>query len=200
MKKIACLSALLLCSCVPLLVVGGGTVSSVAVRNRTGVSGSVSDNVIHANALNALAKANIAKSIDVSVKHSMVLLIGYVQNDETKRQAVSIASQIKGVKSVIDELKVGHDVTFEHSVVDTIITSRVKSSMVLDGNIHSFNFNITTYDGVVYILGTAENIYERDLVINIARSTSYVNKVIAYIDVANADTKEDKKSAKRRPS
>ena len=182
-KLLAIGCTVLLSGCVPALIcVGGGAVGSMAVRNRTGVSGSFNDNVVHANILNELSRASLFKGVEVSVKHSRVLLLGYVESKERKAQAIDIARNSRGVSEVIDELKIGHKETFEHSVIDSSITSRIKSAMLFDGNVHAFNFNITTYEGVVYILGSADNQLEKDIVVNIARTTSNVKKVISYIN------------------
>lgn len=174
-----------LTSCVPTLICVGGGLGTMAVRNRTGVSGSVSDNVIHGNVLSALSKVSLFKMIEVSVKHSRVILLGHVLSDEQKRKAIEVASQVRGVKEIIDEIKVGYKTTLEHSLMDTTITSRIKTAMMFDANVHCLNFNITTYNGIVYILGSAENNLERDVVVNIARTTSGVNKVISYVNILN---------------
>ncbi len=178
-----------LTSCVPVLVVGGGAISTVAMRNRNGVSGTVSDNVIHGNVLSILSRISLLKSIEVSVKHSRVLLIGYVENEEQKRIAVEEAAKARGVSEIIDELKIGHKETLERSATDTTITSRIKAAMLFDGNVHCLNFNITTYDGVVYLLGVAETQLENDIVVNVARTTSGVTKVVSYINVVANKTR-----------
>lgn len=185
-KLLPLVISLLLTSCVPAMIcAGGGALGAVAIRNRTGISGTLRDNAIHANILSSLSKVSLFKNIEVSVKHSRVLLLGYVENQEQKMKAIELASKAKGVTEVIDGIKIGYRTTLEHSMTDTAITSRIKSAMAVDGNVHCLNFNITTYDNVVYILGTAENELERDIVINIARSTSYVNKVVSYINIVN---------------
>ena len=187
MNKICPLIILMsLTSCVPvMLCAGGGAIGAVAIRNRTGLSGTFRDNVIHANILSDLSKVSLMKRIEVSVKHSRVLLLGYVENNEQRLKAIEIATKQKGVSEVIDCIKIGYKVTLEHSMGDTAVTSRIKSAMAVDSNVHCLNFNITTYDGIVYILGLAESELERDVVINIARSTSYVNKVVSYINIVN---------------
>ena len=184
------MSLLALTSCVPALVCIGGGLGTISVRNRKGVSGTVSDNVIHGNVLSELSKASLFKMLEVSVKHSRVMLLGYVLDEDQKKRAIEIASQARGVTEVIDEIKIGYSSTFEHSIVDSTVTSRIKTAMMFDGNVHCLNFNITTYNGVVYILGSAESNLEKDVVVNIARTTCGVNKVIAYINVLSNISKK----------
>ena len=81
------------------------------------------------------------------------------------------------------ELSIGELPDIKDLANDSSITSRIKSAMLFDGNIQSLNYDITTVKGVVYICGTAQSKYERDLVINCARNTSSVERVVSYISI-----------------
>lgn len=179
----------LLSSCAPLIVCGGAGIASISMRNREGVSGSVLDNWIKLQINNKLHVKKLSGKVEVVVKHARVLLVGFVEDSVQAAECVEIAKDISKVVEVINEIKVGYTQSPDAAAKDSWITSRVKSSMVVDGNIHCLNFNITTYNGVVYILGTAENQLELNSVVNIARSTSCVKRVVSYIDLIEYKTK-----------
>lgn len=181
---LVCALSGILSSCAPLIIgscVGG--IAGISLRNREGLSGTISDNTIHAKLVNRLAGSRLVDRVEVVVKHGRVLLIGFVENGEDINRIIEIAKGTKGVKEVINEIKVGRPETMEKAAADACVTSRIKTSMLTDSNIHSLNFNITTYNKVVYVLGFAENRLELDSLIRIARSTSGVEKVITYVDV-----------------
>lgn len=184
-KKVAgvCLLSSALSACAPLIVCSGAGLAGVSFRNKEGITGTINDNVIHTAALNRLAAKRLGNKTETVVKHGRVLVLGYVTSEKEKTEAIEEVKGIKGVKEVIDEIKLGYAQTMETAAKDSWITSRIKTAMTTDGNIHSLNYNITTYNGVVYILGFAESKLEFDALINIARSTSCVNKVVHYIDI-----------------
>ena len=186
-SKFAILPLLSICltSCAPLLICSGAGLAGVSLRNREGISGTVNDNAIHAKVLKKLSDAKLFSKIEVVVKHKRVLLIGYVKTLEQKQAAIDIVKSIKQVEEVIDEIKIGYTQSLENATKDSWITSRIKGSMAADGNIHCLNFNVTTYDCTVYILGLAESKVELDSIVNIARSTSHVSKVVTYINIIN---------------
>ncbi len=177
------LFCLLFTSCAPLIICGGAGIASVSMRNREGVSGSVLDNWIKLQINNKFQSKKLSGKVEIVVKHARVLLVGFVDDSSQAAECVAIAKDISKVVEVIDAIKIGHTQSTDTAAKDSWITSRVKSAMAVDGNIHCLNFNITTYNGIVYILGTAETQLELNAVVNIARSTSCVKKVVSYIEL-----------------
>ena len=96
---------------------------------------------------------------------------------------MELVKKTDGYQNVFFELSIGDLPDIKDLANDSSITSRIKSAMVFDGNIQSLNYDVTTVKGVVYICGTAQSKYERDLVINCARSTSSVERVVSYIRI-----------------
>jgi osmotically-inducible protein OsmY len=184
---------MLLCtSCDPFTWILGGTaiVGSTAVRNQEGVSGSISDTELQTKINNALfiSDKDIFDRVELALKHGIVVVIGYMKDDVQREKAMQIIRNIEGCKDAHDETKVQDMPDVSDFASDATITSRLKTSFSFDGNVHSMNYDITTVRGVVYICGTAQTSYERDVAINHARTTYGVEKVVAYIKV---NKKED---------
>lgn len=184
-KNILILSLLLLSACDPVTILVGGTVAgtTAAARNSLGIGGTISDAEIKSSIESAFAKydSDIFSRVELSVKHGHVVIIGYMNDEEQCARAIEIAQKIPGPVNILNELKVGPITDTEQNISDSAITSRIKSCLTFDGNVKSMNYDITTVKGIVYIVGTAGSPYEQSVVINHARTTSGVEKVIAYI-------------------
>jgi osmotically-inducible protein OsmY len=192
MKKdyVFALASLLFCgACDPVTLAFGGTAvaGATSIRNQNGISGSISDTELQTK-INRVLFSNdrdLFDKIELSVKHGMVVVIGYVDDESQRGKAMQIIRGVDGPKEVFDEIQVRKAPNASDLALDSSITSRVKSSLLFDGNVSSLNYDITTVKGIVYICGTAQSKYERDVVLNIARTTSGVEKVVAYIRLNN---------------
>jgi osmotically-inducible protein OsmY len=95
--------------------------------------------------------------------------------------AVRLVWKAKGVKEVIDEIRVTpKEGDIGDYTRDAWITTKLKSQMLFDKNIASRNYNIKTVGAVVYIMGIAQNQQELNRVTDYARNMSSVVKVISY--------------------
>jgi osmotically-inducible protein OsmY len=182
------LASLLFCTaCDPVTLAFGGTAvaGATAVRNQEGIGGSVSDAKLQSTVNHALLKEDrdLFAKVEFSVKHGMVVVIGYVNEESQRDRIMEIVKNVKGANEVYDEINVQEAPTASDLATDSGITSRVKSALLFDGNVASLNYDVTTVKGIVYICGTAQSKYERDVVLNHVRTTSGVRKTVAYIKV-----------------
>lgn len=185
------LPLLVCCACDPVtLVCGGATViGTTSVRKDGGVVGSISDNDLQVSINSKLLDADdeLFNRVELCIKHGMVVVVGYMDNESQCQRVMQIVKSVDGWKHVFDETKVTPKPTMEEWMQDSSITSRIESALVFDGNVQALNYNITTVKGIVYICGTAQTNFERDIVINCARATSGVSKVVAYIKLKGSD-------------
>ncbi len=176
----------ILTGCDPVTIAVGGTAvvaGTTAVRNQNGLGGSIADNEIQAK-INKIFFDNdrdIFDRTELSVKHGAVIVIGYMRDKVQCEKAIRLAKTVGESVLIFDETKIQEPPNAKDLAIDSGITSRIKSSLTFDGNVQSLNYDITTVKGVVYICGTAQTKYERDIVLNSARTTSGVEKVVAYI-------------------
>jgi osmotically-inducible protein OsmY len=173
-------------ACDPVTLAFGGTAvaGSVAVRNDGGLTGSISDSTLQKNIEFALAKEDLWDFVEVCLKHKRAVVIGYVKDESQHSRIIQIVKDIDECKEVYDEVKVETDGSDASDFAsDAGITSRIKSSLLFDGNVASPNYDVTTVRGIVYICGLAQSKLERDVVLNCARTTSGVKKVVSYIRI-----------------
>lgn len=169
--------------CAPVLIGGGAAVVGGAMVSEKGISGSISDSQIATEIKVGLYQydPDLYQRVNLTVTGGEVLLTGAVPKAEWHMEAVRIAWEPKGVKRVIDNIAVSEGATFGLYAKDTWITTQIKSRLLVDGEVQSVNYNIKTVSGIVHLLGIAQDQKELDHVINIARHTDGVRKVVSYV-------------------
>ncbi len=92
-----------------------------------------------------------------------------------------MAWETKGVRSVRNNLIIKEEFDFQQSATDLLITSQLRTALILNKNIKSTNYNIDTYKKKIYIYGIAQSKDEQKEVIKEGKSIPDVERVIASI-------------------
>ena len=136
------------------------------------------------------------KSLMLSVKSKVldgrIFLTGKVDNPEEKLKLTKLAWEIKGVRSVRNDIKIKEEFNFKQSAKDLLITSQLRTAIIINKNIKASNYQIDTYKRKIYIYGIAIKSEEKDLVIEEAKQISDVEDIIASI-ILVADLRIQKK-------
>lgn len=182
----------LLQGCIPAVIVGGSAELGTTLAEERKFSEVVSDTEINAT---ITAKwmdhdPKINQMVGLQVRQGRVLLTGLVDTPLRQIDAVRIAWEARGVKEVIDETKVG-STTASLYASDSWITTKLKSEMLFDQNISSVNYTVKTVDGVVYLIGIAQNQSELNSVLGMARGISGVKNVVSHVRLKNSTTQTD---------
>ena len=85
------------------------------------------------------------------------------------------------MRSVKNDIKIKEEFNFKRSAKDLLISSQLRTALVLNKNIKSANYNIDTYKKKIFIYGIATTSDERKEVINEAKQISDVKEVVASI-------------------
>ncbi len=159
-----------------------GTGVSVAFDPRT-VGTQIDDSIMQKNLSTKVLLEN--KSYFLSVKSKVldgrIFLTGKVEDPEEKLKLTKIAWEIKGVRSVRNDIKIKEKFNFKQSAKDLLITSQLRTAFILNKNIKATNYQIDTYKSKIYIYGIALNSNEKNLVIDEAKQISDVKDIIASI-------------------
>jgi len=125
------------------------------------------------------------KSYFISVKSKVldgrIFLTGKVDNPEEKLKLTKLAWETEGVRSVRNDIKIKEEFNFQQSAKDLLITSQLRTALVLNKSIKATNYQIDTYKNKIYIYGIAINSDEKDSVIKEAEEILDVKDVIASI-------------------
>ena len=159
-----------------------GTGVSVAFDPRT-VGTQIDDSIMQKNLSAKVLLEN--KSYFLSVKSKVldgrIFLTGKVEDPEEKLKLTKIAWEIKGVRSVRNDIKIKEKFNFKQSAKDLLITSQLRTAFILNKDIKATNYQIDTYKSKIYIYGIALNSNEKNLVIDEAKKIIDVKDVIASI-------------------
>jgi len=120
-------------------------------------------------------------SIKSKVLDGRIFLTGKVDDPEEKLKLTKMAWEIQGVRSVRNDIKVKEDFNFKQSAKDLLITSQLRTALILNRNIKASNYQIDTYKKKIYIYGISITSDEKEEVINEAKQILDVKNVIASI-------------------
>ena len=159
-----------------------GTGVSVALDPRT--LGTQIDDSIMQKSLTARILSKDKKyflSVKSKVIDGRIFITGKVDGPEEKLQITKIAWETKGTRSVRNDLKVREEFNFKQSAKDVLITSQLRTALIVNKNIKATNYQIDTYKKKIYVYGIALTSEEKDLVISEAKEILDVENVIASI-------------------
>ena len=120
-------------------------------------------------------------SVKTKVLDGRIFLTGKVNSVEDKLKITKLAWEVKGARSVNNDLRIKEKFNFKRSAKDLLITSQLRAAMIGNKKIKSVNYNIDTYKKVIYIYGIALNKNERDEVVKEGRQILDVEDVITSI-------------------
>ena len=182
-KILFLISFIILSSCVGYSSTGVlGTGVSIALDPRT-FGTQIDDSIMQQNLRAKLLSTD--KSYIISVKTKIldgrIFLTGKVNSVEDKLKITKLAWEIKGARSVNNDLRIKEEFNFKRSAKDILITSQLRAALISSKKIKSVNYNIDTYKKKIYIYGIAQNDIERNEVTKEAKQILDVEDVITSI-------------------
>ena len=159
-----------------------GTGVSVALDPRS-LGTQIDDSIMQQNLRARLLSANKGYIISVKTKvlDGRIFLTGKVNTVEDKLKITKLAWEIKGARSVNNDLQIKEKFNFKRSAKDLLITSQLRAALIGSKKIKAVNYNIDTYKKKIYIYGIAQNETERDEVTKEAKQILDVEDVITSI-------------------
>jgi len=120
-------------------------------------------------------------SIKSKVLDGRIFLTGKVDNPEEKLKITKLAWETEGARSVRNDIKIKEKFNFQQSAKDILITSQLRTALILNKEIKATNYQIDTYKKKIYIYGIALTSDEKELVVNEAKEILDVKDVVASI-------------------
>tara|TARA_Y100000992_G_scaffold298437_1_gene263589 strand:- start:1368 stop:1961 length:594 start_codon:yes stop_codon:yes gene_type:complete len=159
-----------------------GTGVSVGLDPRT-LGTQIDDSIMQKNlsARILLMDKKYLFSVKSKVLDGRLFLTGKVDNPEEKLKLTKMAWETKGARSVRNDIKVKEEFNIKQSAKDLLITSQLRTAIILNKNIKATNYQIDTYKNKIYIYGIAITTDEKNEVITEAKEISDVEDVIASI-------------------
>ena len=122
---------------------------------------------------------SIFTKVSVNSYEGRVLLSGTVKTEDAKEEAAKAAWSVHGVKEVINVIHIAPSP--ENKAKDAWIAGQINTKLIAESRLSSMNYKVDVNDGVVYLLGLAQNQEELDKALAIASNVSGVKKVENYV-------------------
>ena len=177
------LISLILNNCIGVSSTGiFGTGVSVAIDPRS-LGTQIDDSIMQKNlsARILLIDKNYFLSVKSKVLDGRIFLTGKVDTPEEKLTLTKLAWEIKGARSVRNDIKIKEEFNFTKSAKDVLITSQLRAALIFNKNIKATNYQIDTYKKKIYVYGIALTGEEKEEVIIEAKEILDVKDVIVSI-------------------
>jgi osmotically-inducible protein OsmY len=131
--------------------------------------------------------------VKVKANDGIVTLTGTVQDKDQRALAVDTVENLPGVTSVKNEIKI--ESTYpEHS--DAWIAFKIRTELLVKGNVSATNTKVVVKDGNVVLSGTADNAAQKELTEVYAKEIDWVksvkNEIVVKEQPASAQTVGEK--------
>jgi osmotically-inducible protein OsmY len=159
-----------------------GTGVSVALDPRT-LGTQIDDSIMQKN-LQARLTLNDKKyliKISVKVLDGRIFLSGKVEAPEEKLKITKMAWETKGARSVKNNIIIKQKFSFKNTAIDILITSQLRTALILNKNVKSANFNIDTINQKTYVFGIAHSEEEKKEIIQEAKQIVDLKEIITSI-------------------
>ena len=182
-KLILLLTVLFLSNCVGVSSSGiFGTGVSIATDPRS-LGTQIDDSIMAKNLSTRIVLLDKRYLISVKSKviDGRIFLTGKVDDPEEKLKLTKLAWETKGTRSVRNDVKIKEKFNFKQSAKDLLITSQLRTALILNKKIKATNYQIDTYKKKIYVYGISITSDEKEEVIKEAKEILDVEDVIASI-------------------
>ncbi len=159
-----------------------GTGVSVALDPRT-LGTQIDDSIMQKNLIARLALTEKTYLVKISVKvlDGRIFLGGKVDKPEEKLKITKMAWETKGTRSVKNNIAIKQKFSFSNTAKDVLITSQLRTALIINRNIKAANFNIDTINQKTYIFGIAHTEDEKKEIIQEAKQIVDLKELVTSI-------------------
>ena len=133
---------------------------------------------------------DLLAGVNVKVVERRVTLTGRVRNADTSVDAVRLAWQPDGVKDVINEIQIVEEPILKEILKSKWIKTQAVAKITATKNVRSLNYSIEVVNGIVYLMGIAQDIDELNTVTTQISTIKGVEKVVSHVRVKNDPSRE----------
>ena len=175
---------LLLSNCSPVGRFGAGV--DITFDPRT-IGMQIDDTIMQKNLIArlSLSEKKYFLNIQVEVLDGRIFLSGKVDEPEEKIKITKLAWETKGVREVKNALTIKGNYNFKQTAKDILITSQLRTALILNKKTKARNYTLETINRKIYIFGIAMDNEEKKEVLLEAEKIYDVEKVIPSIYLAS---------------
>ena len=171
-----------LSACAPLIVGGAAVGTLVAIDRRT-PGAQLEDETIELRAGSRIRESLGNRThVNVTSYNRQVLLTGEVPDEATRQTVDQIVAKVENVRAVVNELGIMPPSSLSQRSNDTLVTGKMKASLIDARDLQSNAFKVVTERGVLYLMGRV-TAREAERATQIARGISGVARVVRVFEV-----------------
>jgi osmotically-inducible protein OsmY len=171
-----------LSGCAPLIL-GGAAVGAMVTFDRRTSGAQLEDEGIELRAGSRLRESLGDRApVNINSYNRQVLLTGEVPNENDKQLAETVVSKVDNVKGIVNDLAVMGNTTLAQRSSDTLVTGKVKASLVDAKDLYVGAFKVVTERGTVYLMGRVTQ-READRATQVARNIGGVQRVVRIFEI-----------------
>ena len=159
-----------------------GTGVSIALDPRT-LGTQIDDSIMQKNlqARLALTEKKYLIKLSVKVLDGRIFLGGKVDEPEEKLKITKMAWETKGTRSVKNNITIKQKFSLLNVAKDVLITSQLRTALILNKNVKAANFNIDTINQKTYVFGIAYTEDEKKEIIQEAKQIVDLKEIVTSI-------------------
>jgi len=159
-----------------------GTGVTIALDPRS-LGTQIDDSIMQKNlqARLALTEKKYLVRLSVKVLDGRIFLGGKVDEPEEKLKITKMAWETKGVRSVKNNIAIKQKFSIKKTAIDILITSQLRTALILNKNVKAANFNIDTINKKTYVFGIAHSEDEKKEIINEAKQIVDLKELVTSI-------------------
>lgn len=176
-------ASMLMSGCAAVLLGGAAVGSALVVTDRRSTGTQLDDQSIELKAVNRISPiAGDRGHVSATSYNKIVLLTGEVPDEAMRSRVEQQVRGIEGVRSVVNELAIMGPSSLTARSNDSLLTSKVKATLVDAKDVQASAIKVTTERGTVYLMG---RVTEREAArtSDLARSVGGVQKVVRVFEV-----------------
>lgn len=167
-------SAVLLQGCTAAVIAGGVAVATKVATDPRTVGTQIDDETLEEKIRFSVMKDPQIKSearVNIVSYGGKVLLIGQAPSQNTIELVTSLTEGVEGVNKVINEMRVGNKISVTQIARDGLITSEIKSKLLLDSRVKMNQVKVITENNETFIMGNVTK-QQADAILSIASQVS----------------------------
>ncbi len=176
-------STVVLTGCFPV-VATGVVAGALSVSDRRTTGAQTEDQAIELKAFNRFREQFKADNVSLSVVsfNRIALITGYAPNANIKAEAARLVSGVDNVRSVLNEVIIGPVPSIRTYGTDTVLTTRVKASLLEAKDIQANVIKVITESSTVFLMGIVTE-REAARAADIASRVSGVRRVVRAFEI-----------------
>jgi osmotically-inducible protein OsmY len=176
-----------LAGCVPLLFGGAVAATGMVATDRRTSGAQLEDEGIELRASSRI-RNEIGERVHVNVTsfNRQVLLTGEVPSAQDKQLVEQLVTRVENVRAVVNELGVMGNSSLSQRSSDSLVTGKVKASLLDARDIFANSVKVVTERGTTYLMGRVTQ-READRVTDVTRGVSGVQRVVRVLEIISEE-------------